>query len=641
MRAMHLFAGAALALTSVWALAQDAPESLLPPGFDQPKPKEAAPRPAPRRDPAPAARPAPAPREAGASAAGSNDTSGGGTSDSGGGSGEVNLSVPSFTSGSDTASNEGAPQPVRKLTLDELEKLSPEDLEAALGLKPRFDMPAAARRALKQIGVIDTRENGLPSASLARQDAGLVRAVMVGNKGMLVSRWGHIMLRRALASRLDAPERMNPADFTALRTALLVRMGEGEVARALVQDIDTSNFTPELTQAAFDAYVATADFTGICPAVLIQGDSRKDPQWQAAQSICSAFRGEGNVALSRLDKALNKKAMPRIDLLLAQKYAGAAGKARRAVKIEWDDVNDMTPWRYGLTLAVGLKPPAALMNRQSARYDYIAATAPMLGLADRAVAADRAAGAGILSSAAMVDLYSQIYSSQDITGDLATRAAALRNAYTAETPNERLAAMQSLWTGVQGADRLYARKVLTAYAAARMPVLPDLQKSAPDLVASMLSAGLDQNALRWADQAPAGGEAWAMLALAAASRENPVEESAIRSFYSDDESENARKTAFLIAGLAGLGRVSNEVRDELASDFEFDLKRSTRWSDMISRAADANNQALVALLAGLGMQGENWSKMTPRHLFHIVSALRQVGLEADARMIAAEAVARG
>ena len=59
------------------------------------------------------------------------------------------------------------------------------------------------------------------------------------------------LLRRALASRLDAPTAMNPADFTALRAALLVRMGEGEAARALVQDIDTGNYTPALTRAAF------------------------------------------------------------------------------------------------------------------------------------------------------------------------------------------------------------------------------------------------------------------------------------------------------------------------------------------------------------------------------------------------------
>jgi hypothetical protein len=46
------------------------------------------------------------------------------------------------------------------------------------------------------------------------------------------------------------------------------------------------------------------------------------------------------------------------------------------------------------------------------------------------------------------------------------------------------------------------------------------------------------------------------------------------------------------------------------------------------------------MLAGLGMQGSSWDRMTARHLYHIVAALRGVGLEAEARMIAAEAVAR-
>jgi hypothetical protein len=40
------------------------------------------------------------------------------------------------------------------------------------------------------------------------------------------------------------------------------------------------------------------------------------------------------------------------------------------------------------------------------------------------------------------------------------------------------------------------------------------------------------------------------------------------------------------------------------------------------------------------MQAQSWDKMTAVHLYHIVSALRRVGLDGEARMIAAEAVAR-
>lgn len=616
MKRGHWLLGAALVCTSGWALAQKAPESLLPPGFD---------------DPAPAPSPAAAPQSpSGTSPRAPTAPQSPAT---------ISTPVIQQLPGSPAAPRPEALAAAKLPSLEELEKMEPEELEEALGLKPKFDIPPAARRSMERIGLIDEAEGGLPSWSLAGQDASLVRAAVAGNKGVLVSRWGHIMLRRALASRLDAPFPMNPADFAALRAALLLRMGEGDAARALVQDIDTGNFTPSLTSAAFDAYIATGDFTGICPAMAIHGGTRKDPQWQLASAICSAYRGEGSSALSQLDRALSRGTMPRIDVLLAQKYAGAAGKAKRAVKIEWDDVSDMTPWRYGLTLAVGLEPPKTVMEDADPRYDYVAATAPMLGLASRAAAADRAAGAGVLSSAAMVDLYSQIYANSDITGDWASRADQLRDAYVAAEPTERLAAIKALWEGSSDARRRYSRQVLTAYAAARLPVEAEFAADAPDLIASMLTAGLDGNAARWAPQAETGSLAWALLALASPGQQS-VDSGAISSFHDDDSSEESRKTAFLVAGLAGLGRISSETADSFASRLEFDLRKQSKWSRLIDRAAQVKNPMLVALLAGVGMQGDSWAKMTPRYLFHIVSALRAVGMEAEARMIAAEAVAR-
>lgn len=613
MRRVLLLAGASLALTSAWALAQDAPESLLPPGFDEPAP-----------------RPAPAPQQPRSAPA----------------QGAPAVSAPVVQPLPGTADpGDSAVAPAlafAKLpTIEELEKMSPDELEEVLGLKPTFDIPPAARRSMERIGVIGEGEGGMAATSLSAQDAGLVRAALAGNRGRLVSRWGHILLRRALASRLDAPRGMNPADFAALRASLLLRMGEAEAARALVQDIDTGNYSPLLTEAAFDAYVATADFTGVCPAIATQGDTRRDPQWEAAKAICNAFRGDSSSALSELDRALSRGTMPKIDLLLAQRYAGAAGKSRRAVTIEWDEVPDMTPWRYGLAIAVGLEPPARLRQAASTRYASIAATAPMLGLTTRADAADRVAATGVLSSTAMVDLYSQIYAAEDVTGDWATRAELLRDAYVARGPEARLEAMQQLWDGATGPQQRYSRQVVTAYAAARLPASAELEDAAPDIIASMLTAGLDRNALRWASVADVGSEAWGLLALAAQSRNSPVEADALDSFVDNDDSANYRKSGFLVAGLAGLGRIAPETQARFAERLGYDFSGKSRWMTLIDRAADADNATLVALLAGVGMQGESWEKMTPRFLYHIVAALRKVGLEGEARMIAAEAVARG
>ncbi|KZY93600.1 hypothetical protein A3745_02275 [Erythrobacter sp. HI0074] len=182
--------------------------------------------------------------------------------------------------------------------------------------------------------------------------------------------------------------------------------------------------------------------------------------------------------------------------------------------------------------------------------------------------------------------------------------------------------------------------VLTAYAAARLPVDDALADDADGLVAAMLAAGLDRDAMRWAGVVDDGSVGWAMLALADPDGSPMVSDGELDGFVDDDDSPRQHKSRMLLAGLAGLGRVADAEIAEYGERLGIDLAAQTRWTRMIERAADVDNPALVAMLAGLGMQGSGWDRMTARHLFHIVSALRRVGLEAEARMIAAEAVAR-
>ena len=155
----------------------------------------------------------------------------------------------------------------------------------------------------------------------------------------------------------------------------------------------------------------------------------------------------------------------------------------------------------------------------------------------------------------------------------------------------------------------------------------------------MLTAGLDRDAMRWADAVEEGSLGWALLALA-----NPqggtVTDGQLDSFFDADESARSRKSRMLLAGLAGLGRVGQDEISEYSDRLEMNFTAPTRWTRMIDKAAEVENGALVAYLAGLGMQGTSWDQMTARHLYHIVSALNAVGMEAEARMIAAEAVAR-
>jgi hypothetical protein len=261
----------------------------------------------------------------------------------------------------------------------------------------------------------------------------------------------------------------------------------------------------------------------------------------------------------------------------------------------------------------------------------------MLPAEDRIAYAGRAAAAGVLSSEALIALYGEAYGDPAFDGPAAERAAALRSAYLAAGEPARVAAMRGLWdeSGARSTEEGYAARVLTAYAAARITPDAALEREADDLIAAMLTAGLERDALEWRNVVADGSLGWALLALADPAG-GAASQGAIDSFVSADESPEARRSAFLVAGLAGLGRADPGA----ASALDVDLGRQTRWTRAIASAAAVENRVLVVLLAGLGMQGEDWSRMTPLHLYHITAALARVGLEAEARMIAAEAVSR-
>lgn len=623
MRRLIVLAGGAatLALASGLALAQSAPESLLPPGFDEPRPTPTA---SPTATPSPAPRPAPEP----------GSPIGQATS--------IPVIQPIPGAGQGPARPAPLPDFAGKLpSLDELEKMSTDELDELLGLKPKVDIPPGARRSLERVGVLAPSEGGLPTLSLANQPAALVRAALTGADGPVVSRWGHILLRRALASRLQSPAGMDPAEFAALRVRALNAMGEHTAARAVAQDVDTANWNPALTAAAIDAYIGTADLVGACPAVRLQGSGREDANWRLLQGICNAYAGEGARAKADLNRVRSRGQAASIDALLAQRLAGAAGQGRGAVTIEWDGVEDMTPMRFALANAVGEPVPENLLEGASPYYSRAAAVAPMLPLPQRIAASGLAARAGILSSAALIDLYSLAYAEEDLEGPAATLARSLRQAYVGGDPAARMEALREVWAGESGGAIDYARLVLTAYAAARLAPSEDFADQTGPLLAAMLSAGLERNALRWANIVPPGSAGWAQLVFAEPGTGAAVSTGAIGDFIDDDDSAGQRKSQFLVAGLAGLGRLDGDDASAYSDDLGMRLGSATRWTRAIDAAAAVDNQALVAFLAGLGMQGDSWEQMTARHLYHIVAALNRVGLSGEARMIAAEAVARG
>lgn len=604
---------AALALAaaglSSWsvALGQDKPESILPPGFNDPPPPPAPP-PATKR-PGPAAGPGAVPPPS---------------------------SPVASPPGTPTAPADGTDLPADEASADDAAAAIPVDAAALAA----YELPSFARRSLTRIGVVGPDQGGLGATAFQGADGRYLQQLMERLRAPVASRWISIGLRQALASQVDTPAGVNGADFAADRAWLLVRMGESTVARALVSAVDNDRYTPKLLEAAMQAALASADPAAICPVVDAGRAALPDHGWILAQAFCKGLSGEPRTATPMIDQARRSGVARGVDLLLAEKLVGAGSRGQRAVTIEWDSVDRLNIWRYGLATATAVEIPDALFDTAGPQARYWQAQAPIWSPSQRIPAAELAAAQGVFSNAALVALYSEAEGDDDTASGIANTARDLRSAYTGADAAARVAALRQLWSaGASSGTGRYARLILTARAAARIP--PVDAKDDPDqLIAAMLSAGLDEPALRWRGVVPRGSDGWAMLSLADRNEAARVGRGEIEGYASGAGDGRALKARMFYAGLAGLGRLDDATRTRLATDLAVNIALENSWTRALDRAAAQRAPGTVMLLAAIGMQTRDWRAVSPEALFHIVAAMRRVGLVGQARMVAVEALTR-
>lgn len=571
---------------------QKAPESLLPPGFDQPAPR---PQPSARPSPTPSAAPIAVPSPSGDMAPAGGD-----------------MGPDAFDVEEGNASAVAAP---------------------AIDLS-QYDLPKGVRRPLNRVGILAAGNAPFPADAFGDVPGGTQITLMRRLDAPVASRWVSIALRRALMSPLDTPRDFDGADYAAERAWLLLRMGEAAAARGLVSYVDIDDYTNALDRVAMQVALATGDPAAVCPIVDNAASAIPDRGWALAQAICAGLAGKPSEADQRLDAASKGKPRNDLDTLLATKVVGMGADSRRAVTIDWVGVPALSAWRFGMATAAGVDIPDNLFATVGPEFRYWQALSPAVSPVNRAGAAELAAAAGVLSNAALVDLYAEIDQANDVPDPLQKTARDLRNAYVGGGPDARVQAMRSLWDAAETPRLRYARLVLTAKAATWIPA--NKNAAEPDrLIASMLSAGYDSAALQWRGVVAPGSEGWALLALA-----EPAGTIGYGDFERYAGAASPRKAAMLFAGLAGLGRLSSADAQRGAEATKVSIDGVNRWTQAIDRAGARNQPGMVALLAGIGMQSPRWDQVTPEALYHIVAAMRSAGMANYARMIAVEAVTR-
>jgi hypothetical protein len=575
------------------AIAQDRPESILPPGFEEP------------------VTPAPEPI--------------------------ANEAQPANRHARQGPAEGGSVQIVDLLdSLEELIQAEPVS---------QVEYPGRARRNPHFAGTLDPGALGIGSRPWGAASGRALEILMRRMDTPLASRWAHIGLRGALLAKAANPADVHPADWAAERAWLLVRMGEADGARLLISSMDSDRFTPKMRQVALQSALVSSDPAAMCP---IEPDLAKvEPRVAPlVTAICASLSGEAERAAADIEAARRRGRVGAIDIALADKVVGAGAETSRAVTIEWEPVEELNSWRYGLSTATALMPPDRLVNSASLQTQAWLARAPMFSATQRLPMARTAAALGVLSSQSLVDLYSASFDTTEPDALGETEAWQLRLAFIGKDLDARLSAMRSIWGNAQSPLDRMAAQVLLSRAARHVAPSAKLQSDAPDLVASLLAGGFDREAGRWSrvigdmDDEPADA-VWAMLALGAPDGSQPrIDANRIEDFADRDQSEDRQRTALLVAGLAGLGRIDASTAGRLNRAYRLGLGAETGWTRMIDGAMRRRQAGTSILLTAGALQGLEFDDVRPLYIYHGINALRRTGQEYLARMIAAEALAR-
>ena len=254
-----------------------------------------------------------------------------------------------------------------------VEEVAPANLQP---VQPPIEYPGWARRDPWVVGKLDPAAEGLGDSPWGDASGAFLTTLMRRMDTPIASRWAHIALRDALLAKARSPRDVNPIDWVAERSWLLLRMGEADAARMLVDGVDTDRFTPKMVQVAVQSALASADAAALCP--LENGIRKYDPGVrQLVQAMCASLAGDPDSASAQIDNARRFGRIGGIDLALAEKVVGAGGSGRAAT-IEWQPVDSLTAWRFGLSAATGMVPPDRLVNSAPLQLRAFEARAPLL-----------------------------------------------------------------------------------------------------------------------------------------------------------------------------------------------------------------------------------------------------------------------
>ncbi len=508
------------------------------------------------------------------------------------------------------------------------------------------------------IGVLDESEGGFGIDMWEGTRRSVVEQLLPALPARAKSRAMRDLMRRLLLSIATVPA--GPASEPSLiarRVERLAAMGEVGAVVELLEIAPADLADETVWKARIDGLLFTNDHAGVCDHVRNLIREYQGPYWQKAFIFCQTMSGEHSEA--RLGADLLREQIKGEDAAFFTLVDVLMGEETATV----DSLASPTALNLAMMRTARQKlPPDVALAKDPAVLRTIAVS-PNAELELRLEAAERAEAAGALSAEALAEIYANATFAPDELANVLSvaeadrgprgRAALYQAALSQTVPTARAEVLQTAWRVARASGR-YGTMVR-----AGLPVLLEIEPTAElvwfagDAGRALLYAGHEEEALAWLDlfsreaRSPEGEaaflELWPLAQLGDGEDLIPWEPSVVGAWLkaeaqkSDDWQERA---AMLLSLFDALGEPVDSVDWErlLASQSRSYVAMPTPavWHGLRAAAEDLRiGETVLLALVALGDGGP--AEAHPIVLNAVVSSLRFVGLDSEARALAIEA----
>jgi hypothetical protein len=565
-------------------------------------------------------------------------------------------------------------------------------------IAPPPEVPAAPTEPAADLGArIDVNPLSAPDPSsvgtLYDGDGGLGVEMWRGSRRELVERLIPLLpapsespVAQALTRRLLLTAAAVPAgqagakSLVHLRLERLAALGASEAAVALARLAPPALQDAALARLEIDARWAMGDDIEAC--LLARRQLRRDdnPYWLKASLVCHARAGDQQQIALSLSLARDQGIDDGPFFALAEALLGAELKLGAAARLEplhmalarqfkqYPAGDAATAANAPAVLAALARSPggaAALAGTSGAPQVRDALGAPG-DAAAHLIAAERAEALGALSPAELAKIYSEArFTDQERQGMLSAEVSARANALYYQValaqpvPLARAEALRRAW--VSGRERgFFGTAARANLAAARqLTPAPELSFIATAAIRALLTAGDADAARPWhahLTARPAGldaqidaaaAEVWPLMTVAG--QTGPWDNAAFRRWLAiasrGDGAQPAAKAALLLALAEALGQtIPRETWDEFygVAPVGEDQPPAAGVLRGLREAAAGKRKGETVLFALIALGPRGPARATAATLAAVIEGLGAVGLAAEARQVALEAMlARG